>query len=293
MVLKNDKKEKLEYIKNNIHKYKSISHFLQKNKKFHYFYYKHKTEIGDFKNIFGTRRSSIQQLICKKILETILNDKCLYNTRKILKDKTELDVFSEKYKIALEYNGYYWHKNSNLKDKTKRKLCEENNILFILIKENSLNELKSINDSILKIKKQFKKYIKKINEFTNLNITKKTIDAIIIEDKDLLYETYSQKDIDYILNECCRYSEIKVKYNKIWQFLLRNKKLYLLNPIKERDYIYMNKEKFINYVLNKYNSYTDFIKNKIYQLARKREYLSEIKYCFDKNLSNFVEHDSI
>ena len=107
------KEDKIEFIKNNIHKYKSISHFLEKNRKFHHFYYKHKDEIGEFKNIFGTRRSSTQQLICKKILESILNEKCLYNTRKVLKNRIELDVYSEKDKIALEYNGYFWHENKN------------------------------------------------------------------------------------------------------------------------------------------------------------------------------------
>lgn len=287
------KVEKINYIKNNIHKYKSISHFLEKNKKFHYFYYKYKEEIGGFKNIFGTRRSSTQQLICRKILECILSENCLYNTRKILKNKIELDIYSEKYKIALEYNGYFWHKHKKENDILKQKLCETNGILFILIKENSLNELKTIDQSIIEIKKQFKNYLNKINKFSNLNITENQVDNIVIEDKDLLYETYSDNDINYILNECCRYSEIKTKYNKIWQFLLRNNKLHILDPIKKRDYIYMDKKDFINYVLKKYNTYTDFIKNKIYQLARKRNYISIIKYCFDKKISYHEELDLI
>ena len=278
------KEEKINYIKNNIHKYKSISHFLDKNKKFHYFYYKHKEEIGDFKKIFGSRRSSTQQLICKKILESLLNDNCLYNTRKILENKIELDLYFEKYKIALEYNGYFWHNKTKEKDLKKYNSCKEKGILFILIKENHLNELKTIDQSIVEIKKQLKKYLKKINKFTNLNITNQQIDDIIIDDTDLLYETYSEKDIHYILNECRRYSEIKTKYNKIWQFLLRNKKLHILDPVKKRDYIYMNKQDFINYILKKYDNYTYFIKNKIYQLARKRNYLSSIKYCFDNNV---------
>lgn len=287
------KEDKIEFIKNNIHKYKSISHFLEKNRKFHHFYYKHKDEIGEFKNIFGTRRSSTQQLICKKILESILNEKCLYNTRKVLKNRIELDVYSEKYKIALEYNGYFWHENKKENDDRKFKSCKENGIFLILIKENYLNELKTIDQSIIEIKKQFKKYLKKMNKFSNLNITINDIDNIIIQDNDLLTETYSEKDINYILNECCRYSEIKTKYNKIWQFILRNKKLHLLDPIKKRDYIHMNKIDFINYVLKKYENYTYFSRNKIYQLARKRNYISIIKYCFDNNISNHEELDLV
>jgi len=287
------KEEKINYIKDNIYKYKSISHFLQKNKGFHHFYYKHKEEIGEFRNLFGLRRSSTQQLICKKILESILNDSCLYNTRKILENKIELDLYSEKYKIALEYNGYYWHNKTEEKDFKKIKLCKNKDILFILIKENHLNELITIDKSIIEIKKQFKLYLKKINKITNLNITNQQIDEIIIDDTDLLYETYSQKDINYILNECCRYSEIKTKYNKIWQFLLRNKKLHLLDSIKKRDYIYMNKTDFINYVLKKFKNYTNFIKHKIYQLARKRDYITTIKHCFDKNISYHEELDLI
>jgi hypothetical protein len=287
------KEDKIKFIKDNIHKYKSISHFLEKNRKFHYFYYKHKDEIGEFKNIFGTRRSSTQQLICKKILESILNEKCLYNTRKILKNRIELDIYSQKYNIAVEYNGYFWHKNKKENDYKKFKLCKENGIFLILIKENHLNELKTIDQSIIEIKKQFKKYLKKINKFSNLNITVYDIDNIIIRDNDLLTETYSEEDINYILNQCCRYSEIKTKYNKIWQFLLRNKKLHLLDSVKKRDYIYMNKIDFINYVLKTYNNYTNFIKEKIYQLARKRNYTSIIKYCFDNNVLNYQEPDLV
>lgn len=287
------KEEKIKYIKDNIHKYKSISHFLEKNRKFHHFYYKHKEEIGDYKNIFGTRRSSTQQLICKKILESILNDNCLYNTRKILENKIELDLYSEKYKIALEYNGYYWHFKSQEKDLEKSKICEEKGILFLLIKENYMNELDNIEKSTVEIKNQFKKYLNKINQFTNLNITDKQIDEIVIDDKDLLYETYSEKDINYILNECCRYSEIKTKYNKIWQFILRNKKLHLLEPVKKRDYIHMNKKDFINHVLTKYKNYTSFLNHKIYQLARKRKYITAIRYCFDNNVLYSEELDLV
>lgn len=287
------KEEKIEFIKSNIHKYKSISHFLEKNKTFHYFYYKYKDEIGTFKNLFGTRRSSTQQLICKKILESLLNDKCLYNTRKIFKNRIELDLYSEKYKIALEYNGYFWHLNKKENDIKKLTLCKENKILLISIKENYLNELKTIEQSIVEIKKQFKTQLEKINKFSKLNITENDVDNILIQDKDLLYETYSEKDINYILNECCRYSEIKTKYNKIWQFLLRNKKLHLIDDVKKRDYIYMNKKDFINYVLKNYRNYTFFIRNKIYQLARKRNYISDIKYCFDNNISYYEELDLI
>ena len=46
----------------------------------------------------------------------------------------------------------------------------------------------------------------------------------------------------------------------------------------------MNKQDFVNYILKRYDNYTCFIKNKIYQLARKRNYLSSIKYCFDNNV---------
>jgi hypothetical protein len=267
-------------IENEIVKYRSISNFLESNKQFRYVFYNNEIIKKKYKNYFIKQKYSTQQLICKKIIEYILKDNCFYNNRKILKNKMELDIFSEKYLIAVEYNGFYWHKNRKKIDIEKQTQCQMQNITLLTIKEPKLNEYSTLEKSIIGIKKQFKLFLPKIIEVTKSQVSEQEIDSLNINQTDLLYNSFNKKDLEYIINCCCRYSEIKVKYNKIWQYILRNKLLYILEPIKKRDYIYMIEDDFIKWVLLNFKSYSDFIKHKSYQLARKRGFLDAIKRSF-------------
>jgi len=269
----------LNDIDNKISNYISISSFLNDNPKYKYIIRNKEPFKQKYSNYFIKQKFSTQQLICKKILESILKQTCEYNTRKILKTK-ELDIFFKSYNIAFEYDGYYWHKNRINEDFLKEKLCKHNTIILFRITEPSLNEYSTLNKSIDGIKQQIKILIPKINNITRMNITENDVDSVSITQNDLLYNCYLKKDLDYILNECCRYSEIKTKYNKIWQFILRNKLLHILNPVKKRDYIYMSSDEFIDWVLRNFKTYTDFIKHKSYQLALKRKIIYKIKQKF-------------
>lgn len=52
----------------------------------------------------------------------------------------ELDVYAPDYKIAIEYDGKNWHRNKK-RDLDKNKLCEENNITLLRIREDGLPKL--------------------------------------------------------------------------------------------------------------------------------------------------------
>ena len=53
-----------------------------------------------------------------------------------LADK-ELDIYIPSMNIAVEYDGYNWHKD-NLNERRKNQLCKENDIFLIRVRENGL-----------------------------------------------------------------------------------------------------------------------------------------------------------
>ena len=132
---------------------------------------------------------------CNKERRYSFNEKAIaFYLRKIFLDieedqsyaflnKKELDIFIPSLKLAIEYDGYAWHKNVK-KDIEKDSLCEKNNIVLLRIREegcpllntNSIKiELgpnksnKNIEDVIFSIIKEIKK-IFSINVDLNVNI---------------------------------------------------------------------------------------------------------------------------
>ena len=65
--------------------------------------------------------------------------KIIENDRIVIKPK-ELDIYLPELKLALEYNGEYWHKIHEEKEpgyhKNKQKACEENGVKLIEVWEN-------------------------------------------------------------------------------------------------------------------------------------------------------------
>lgn len=271
----------ISYIDNEIVKYPSVSTFLSANKHLHWIFYNNDSIKYKYSNFFKPQKVSTQQLICKLIMEKILQDKCIYNTRKVLSNKKELDIYFEKYSIAIEYNGYYWHKNRKQNDIQKINECKLKEIFLIQINEPYLNAYNTLEKSIFGIKNQIIELLPQINKKTQFEIIPSMIKDIDITIEEILYNTFNQKDLDYLINKCCDYSEVKKKYNKIYQHLTRNKLLHILNPIKKRDYVYMNNDEFIKWSIDTFKSYTEFIKHKCYQLALKRKIKNEIKHKFD------------
>jgi hypothetical protein len=275
------KEETINKLDAAIQKYKCISEFAKKETDVYYYMRKYKLQ-NKYKNKFITQRFSTQQIICKIILEHLLQEKCIYNSRKHLINGKELDIYFEKYKLACEYNSFYWHSLPNIKqqDQIKQKICKEKNIFLIAITEPYLGAHNNLNTAIDNIKRQFIKQISFLNKITKNEFTKDIINKISITHNDLFTEAFNQKDIQEAINTCQKYSEFRKKYNRMYQFLQKKKMLYLLNSLKEKDYTHMNNKQFIEYVTKQFSTYTEFSQHKIYQVARLRKLLPLIKLNF-------------
>lgn len=83
------------------------------------------------------QRSKGEKELCQYI-KSLYSGKILENTRKFIGGK-ELDIYLPELKLALEYNGEYWHQFHEEKEpgyhKDKRKVCENKNIKLIEVWE--------------------------------------------------------------------------------------------------------------------------------------------------------------
>ena len=125
--------------------------------------------------------------------------------------KFKLDIFIPSLSLGIEYDGVAWHKNIN-KDISKNKLCEDNNIRLIRIREEGCPKME--NTSFLRIIDckaiDIKKYIYDLNEsikdlfiiiakFTRKNIL---VDIDVERDRNAIYSMYKQnkyeKSLEYL-----------------------------------------------------------------------------------------------
>lgn len=84
----------------------------------------------------------------------------------------ELDIYIPSKKVAIEYDGYYWHKDKVTKDLEKNAKCKKDGIKLYRIREGlpSLND-SSIDFAIQKNQKDFPKVLKKIlSEIAKTNV---------------------------------------------------------------------------------------------------------------------------
>lgn len=107
----------------------------------------------------------------------------------------ELDIYIPSKRIAVEYDGYTWHKDNKSEIK-KNELCIENNIQLVRIREEGL---KAYNDCTCIIRKD-RKNNNSLNGVISLLFQaiscSETIDIDVGRDEGKIYETYisSQKD---------------------------------------------------------------------------------------------------
>ncbi len=82
--------------------------------------------------------------ICSKELQTSFPEQSIYfYIKKLFPDAIngdkhlgmEFDIFIPSINIAIEYDGIFWHKNKKALDERKNRLCNENNILLIRVRE--------------------------------------------------------------------------------------------------------------------------------------------------------------
>jgi hypothetical protein len=177
-------------------------------------------------------RFSTPQLICKKILEAILDKKCSYNDRKAL-GGLELDIFFEDCNLAVEYNGIVWHKKSHVKerDEKKRELCRSKGISLITIEQNSIYP----KDYEQEIKDALIKNLQTIKDVCSKDISQE--DIIAVECSDMFQEMAeaSNRSIEVLkekIKECSTIKEFQEKYPSECKFIRRNRQNHLFDDIR-------------------------------------------------------------
>ena len=111
----------------------------------------------------------------------------------------ELDVYIPSKRVAIEYDGYFWHKNKTHKDLEKNRKCEKEGVKLYRIREglSSLND-SSIDFVINKNQKNLSQTIEKILSDIigmNINIDLKS-DAIAIEN----LREYTEKECSIVFS---------------------------------------------------------------------------------------------
>lgn len=144
----------------------------------------------EWQAVIANRNKGIGCPICKSERNTsfpeyailfYLKDLCPDTIHAYKGEGYELDIYVPSKKTAIEYDGYYWHKDKSAKDLEKNSRCREDGIRLYRIREglSSLND-SSIDYVIQKSQKDLPEIIKKIiDEITgndvDVNIDRDTI----------------------------------------------------------------------------------------------------------------------
>lgn len=214
---------------------------------------------------------SIPQLILGEIIKMTIDNKIIYDSRKIIKPY-ELDIFIPKYNLAFEYDGKGWHTNNDT-DKIKNDLCIHKNIKLIRIIENNRKYSEDIKNQLIN-------KLDDINNYCKLNIQKE--DILNIDDNEL-YNIINKNllDIDDIKDIILKYNDYKSFMKteiKLYSKLVRTKRLDLLINLKKSHEMWTDLK--VDEEISKYVYLTDFIKNsnKCYNHIKK----NKLEYKIDK-----------
>lgn len=99
--------------------------------------------------------SAEKEIYC--LLKTLYSGEILRNTKRILSNKIEIDLFVQELNLAFEFNGYYWHSTefkaeNQYKHINKTKLCEEKGIkLFHVWESDWLERREWVEEKIRRI----------------------------------------------------------------------------------------------------------------------------------------------
>ncbi len=98
----------------------------------------------EWQAVISSRNAGNNCPVCAKELQTSFPEQAIYfYIKRLFPDaingdhhlKMELDIYIPSKKVAIEYDGMFWHKNSK-SDERKNKLCRENKIFLFRVKEN-------------------------------------------------------------------------------------------------------------------------------------------------------------
>jgi len=230
---------------------------------------------------------SIPQMMCKHIMETVTNEKCLYNTRKII-PPYEIDIYFPMQKIAIEYNGKGWHScdDAMRRDGEKFERCLHENITLIKIEENSRKYEEDV-------KNQIKDHLSVINDSFGLCINPKDVDGVDCGNVfDEIFSKYDIKSIKVKLKNCKNIADFQRKYLTEYNFLMKCGKLSILDEIRE--VVHMTNDELIR-ECRKITSYKDFINNytNLYNRCRNRGILSEATSHMVKTKLPYTNYDDV
>ncbi len=216
---------------------------------------------------------SVPQMMCRKLLEELLGEKCSYNNRSILSPQ-ELDIFFPRWNLAVEYNGWLWHSDPQVKirDKTKSDLCAQMGIVLIVI-----HQIKH-KDYELDIKTQIKEKLDIINQTCNTHFTSENVDSIDCQDvyDDIIELDYKNLgNISDKIGNCETVGEFRKKYRNEYEYLKRSKNFHLIDVLRSRPVKVTDEEIIESGKL--YTSLSDFRNNdnKMYDLCKRRKLLDE------------------
>ncbi|MDD5068968.1 MAG: zinc-ribbon domain-containing protein [Candidatus Pacebacteria bacterium] len=85
--------------------------------------------------------SSHLELCVLTQMQYLFGDNNVKHRKKIINE--ECDVFIERFKIAIEIDGVYWHREKIRKEKKKNKIFQETGVILIRIREEGLPKLSS------------------------------------------------------------------------------------------------------------------------------------------------------
>lgn len=204
------------------------------------------------------------QLYCKVITEKLLGEKCMYNTKSIIKPY-EIDVYFPTFKLAFEYNGKGWHFEDDVieRDKIKRKMCDELGITLIVISETNREYENDVKNEIIQ-------NLDIINKVTNNSITENDVFSVDCSDVyDHVFKIKNLEDLDDKIAECDSIADFMRKHKPEYDVLMKNNKLSLLDSIRTR--IEYSDEDLLEKCLE-ISDYSDFLRNypKLYHRCHKR-----------------------
>lgn len=216
------------------------------------------------------QQSSIE-LEIRDYLNSITNDKIIYNDRRILNGK-ELDIYIPDKNIAIEFDGLYWHSDKFL-DKNyhleKTNLCEEKGIHLIHIFEDEwLYKKDIVKDLLLRNINPSKLTYIDSNECYIKEITKK--DKNIFLKENSIFKNY-KSDINFGVFTSKKYYDEEVLVSILSIKKLNNNNFKIVNHTELCGY----KINF-NFIFNYFKENYEY--NKIIISLDKRYYSSKYNY---------------
>lgn len=199
---------------------------------------------------------SVPQIITRQITEYLFNQKCDYNTRRII-SPYELDVYFPDLKIAFEYDGKGWHQNDEV---DKIKLCEEKGIFLIKLFERSRRFKEDIQNYLLE-------NLEGINTWCKTEITE---EQILLFDEPIDFpKLFTEEELEILRGNDVTF--LRKNYSNLYQKYIRYNPDNINFKKSYKEIIKWDEETVLK-ELDKYTSKGELLKNnpKCYNAIHKK-----------------------